>query len=152
MRHSPLSIEPDSMPLLKSIDLEYIFVDPPLTDFLVQHTSTLESISFDECMCGTAGLFENGVYWYHLFESLIKAKPQKLKHFEILPVEVEGLEDEIAAQDGDLDLADIEKAAKLMEEDENIRSWMISMGCSLRMTRRMLRLFFRERIRKLLMS
>jgi hypothetical protein len=123
MRHSPLSIESDSMPLLKSINLEYIFVDPPLIDFLVQHTSTLESISFEECMCGTAGLSENGVYWYNLFESLIKAKPQKLKHFEILPVEVEGLDDEIAAQNGDLELDDIGKVSKLMEEDENRRAF-----------------------------
>jgi hypothetical protein len=120
-RHSPFSIKANSLPLLKSASFEYVFIDPPLVDFVVQHSSTLESISFNNCMGGVSGLSENGIHWYNLFTALIKANPKKLRHFEILPLEVDGVGKVETNQYGDVEQA--KKAAKIMEEDESRRAF-----------------------------
>lgn len=121
LRHSPFSIKANSVPLLKSASFDYVFIDPPLVDFVVQHSSTLESISFNYCMGGVDGLSENGIHWHNLFTALIKANPKKLRHFEILPLEVEGVGEVNANQYGDLEHA--KKAAKIMKEDESRRAF-----------------------------
>lgn len=105
------------MPLLKSINLEYCFIDPPLVDFLSQHSETLESITFNHCMGSIQGLANNGIYWHTLFTSLTKANLQKLKRFEVLPVKVSGVGDLDDNQYGNLEL--FERAAEIWEAEED---------------------------------
>jgi hypothetical protein len=120
MRHSPFSVKANSMPLLKSINFEYVFIDPPLVDFLVQHSKTLEEVTFNHCMGGIQGLAENGIYWGKLFTSLIKANPKKIRRFEILPFEAP-LGELNTNQYSDLEQA--KKTAKILEDDEHRRAF-----------------------------
>jgi hypothetical protein len=86
--HAPLAFKANSMPLLKSLKLEYVFIDPPLVRFLVHHASVLEQVTFVNCMASVQGLEENGIHCEDLFTPLAKAKPRKLSQFEVFPLEV----------------------------------------------------------------
>lgn len=86
-RHADLVLRPDQMPLLKSVVLENIFVCPELIDFLVGHSKTLESVSLHNCYAGINGEAENGIPWEDLFTALSEAKPQKLHHLDVLPLD-----------------------------------------------------------------
>ncbi|MCJ1247481.1 hypothetical protein MMC30_004695 [Trapelia coarctata] len=85
--HATLALRADQMPLLKSVSLENIFVSPELVDFLVGHTKTLERISLKDCFGGINGETENGIHWEALFTALSDAKPEKLRQFDVLPLD-----------------------------------------------------------------
>ena len=71
------------MPNLTTIDLEYIFICRELTDFIVDHSNTLEHVSMHNCSASINGLVENGIHWHQFFNPITHAKPHRLFHFEI---------------------------------------------------------------------
>ncbi|MCJ1268322.1 hypothetical protein MMC22_008210 [Lobaria immixta] len=84
--HTPLPLKVDQMPLLTTLHLDYIFVSPELTDFLVDHKDTLEEMTLRDCYASTGpgNRIGNGIYWAQLFTSLSSACLTKLRCFELV--------------------------------------------------------------------
>ena len=84
MHHARLALEPQQMPLLKSLRLEFIFICQELADFIAGHGDTLERLTLQDCNSSVNGLQENEpFYWSHLFDALHGADLKQLSHLEI---------------------------------------------------------------------
>ncbi|QDS72240.1 hypothetical protein FKW77_005720 [Venturia effusa] len=119
--HSLTPFEPNSIPLLKSLHLEYVFIDPPLVRFLSSHSQTLESIMFTNCMTGIGSLAENGIPWHNLFHALLISSPPKLRIFEIQPLGVEDVGESDTRRYLDIEMT--ERARQILEEDKTRRAF-----------------------------
>lgn len=83
-RHASLDLSPSQMPLLKRIELDTIFIDPRLRDFLVSHAQTLESLALGYCHAGT-WRENDSIRWDELFTALAEQDPQRLRELEVWP-------------------------------------------------------------------
>lgn len=84
----PLALKKNQMPFLESAYFEYIIICPQLTDFLIDHRTTLKHLSLHNCFINMLGEEEahKGIYWEHFFDRLCDAHFEKLCHIEILPL------------------------------------------------------------------
>lgn len=84
LHHAPLALHKSHMPCLQTVFIEYIFIGPELSDFLVGHAFTLEAIYLRNCFSarsdGNAG---GAIPWHQLFSAIIDSEPQKLSNFQI---------------------------------------------------------------------
>ncbi|MCJ1427278.1 hypothetical protein MMC29_005181 [Sticta canariensis] len=83
----PPTLKADQMPLLATLHLDYIFVCPELSDFLVGHKDTLEELLLCNCYASadfTSYIDENGLYWYQFFTSLFSVYPTQLRRLELV--------------------------------------------------------------------
>ena len=86
MRHAPLALGAQQMPLLKSLRLEFIFICQELADFIASHADTLERLTLHDCNSSVNGLQENEpFYWSHFFDALHDADLKQLSYLEIQP-------------------------------------------------------------------
>ena len=86
MRHAPLALERQQMPLLKFLRLEFIFICQELADFIASHADTLKRLTLHECNSSVNGLEDNEpLYWSHFFDALHGADLKQLSHLEIGP-------------------------------------------------------------------
>ena len=86
MRHAPLALNAQQMPLLKSLRLEFIFICQELADFIASHADTLERLTLHDCNSSVNGLQETEpFYWSHFFDALHGADLKQLSHLEIRP-------------------------------------------------------------------
>ena len=85
--HADLALSQEQMPLLTSIYLENVFISSELVGFLVGHFDTLERISLIDCYGGINGLAEDGIYWERLFTVLSDFEPEKLRQFDVSPLD-----------------------------------------------------------------
>lgn len=83
MNHIRLAFRKGQMPLLKTLDLEYIFVCPELIEFLLDHVQTLEHLSMQNCSSSINGLAEDEIHWKQLLNALADANPERLSHLQI---------------------------------------------------------------------
>jgi hypothetical protein len=67
-----LALRPPQTPLLRSLELRYIYVCPELTDFLVSHLEMLEELVVTDCLYSLELLDDDteGMHWYGLFDAL----------------------------------------------------------------------------------
>ena len=77
----PFTLKADRMPLLKTLQLVYIFACEELISFLVGHKDTLEEVTLRNCY---ACLID----WSQLFSSLFSACPTRLRRFELVNSEI----------------------------------------------------------------
>ena len=87
MRHAPLALYKEQMPLLKSLHLEHIFICQELVDFVASHTDTLEQLILENCKSSSVNGLQDGdaIYWNHFFDALHGAHLKTLSHLEIRP-------------------------------------------------------------------
>lgn len=81
--HIRLALNRNHMPALQKVYLEYILVGPELIDFVIGHKETLKSLTMRRCSADMYG-GTNDIPWKTFFDSLRNAKPQKLRHLELL--------------------------------------------------------------------
>jgi hypothetical protein len=92
--HVHLALKPQQMPLLRKLELRYIFVCPELANFLVAHLETLEELVMTNCLCSMELLDEDteGMHWDALFNAVSEGQPRKLRRLEIVSTEEIGIE------------------------------------------------------------
>lgn len=76
LRHIPLALKPEDLPLLESLKLTRCFVSPELISFIHSHAQVLKSLDIKECVAANGyGLAENGISWAEFFDKVYEAKP-----------------------------------------------------------------------------
>ena len=86
--HPRLALKKDHMPLLKIVNLEYIFIGQELIDFVAGHTETLEVLSLHHGYSTLGKWTPKAMTWKKFFDSLHEADARKLRCFELSPVDL----------------------------------------------------------------
>ena len=120
--HAPLALRTHQMPLLRSMNLAYIFICPELLAFITSHACTLEVLVLRNCAASVDddeqadGLF----YWKDLFAGMKAAHLPKLHHLEIAPRELPLVSEdsllELELDFSEEEIEEIEQARRLLEE------------------------------------
>ena len=79
-----LGLREEQMPLLKSLNLEHIFICQELVDFVISHTDSLEQLTLHDCN-GRPNFDGSTFYWNHFFDALRSANLKHLSYLEIRP-------------------------------------------------------------------
>ncbi len=76
MHHAPLPLTPQQLPNLQRLHLTHCIIDPPLTEFLASHATTLTELCLTGCTsCYGDNLADNGIPWSFFFTSLADSNP-----------------------------------------------------------------------------
>lgn len=102
LRHAPLTLKADQMPLLTTLLSDYIFASRQLTDFLVGHKDTLEKVILRRCYASIDDLAHNGIYWSEFFSVPSSTCPAKLRCFEIVESRIPSTTKEDYFEDEDM--------------------------------------------------
>ena len=86
-RHARLALRKEQMPLLKSLNLEHIFICQELVDFVTSHSDSLEQLTLHDCngRPNSSQDSNDGFYWNHFFDALRSANLKQLSYLEIRP-------------------------------------------------------------------
>ena len=86
MLHGPLRLRLGTIPLLKSLRVEHIFICPELFEFVMGQANTLEQLILHNCYSSVnPSHMTYGFYWSHFLNALHGAGLKKLAHLEIQP-------------------------------------------------------------------
>ena len=86
-RYARLALREEQMPLLKSLNLEHIFICRELVDFVTSHADSLEQLTLHDCngRRNSSQDSNDGFYWNHFFDALRSADLKHLSCLEIRP-------------------------------------------------------------------